>query len=346
MTPTHGPADEVLHDALARFGVVDAKVTPIVPGGQVNEHWRIDGRAAPLVLRRYNVLRTAAAAAYEHDVLKRLGDGGEWPVAAPIAAANGATIVEADGRLYALFPFLEGAAGPAHSLPHLRIKGRLLARLHDALAALRVTEQRPTVGKLWELDVNVHGSGYATFNDALAAFGRKHRELASGIRAQRYRSLRELSRLRYGEQPDTLIHGDFRSGNLLFAGGALSGALDFDLVHLDARITDIAWSVLSDCAEPPADTALDPAAAAAFLGGYAEHSPLTGAEARLIVPLIRAHNLAILASHLRSGSEIGDDPQLLYRVERRVRERLPQLDARASAIEEMALRVGTGQAAG
>ena len=346
MTLAHGPTDEVLHDVLVRFGVVDGRVTPIVPGGKMNEHWRIDGGRRPLVLRRYNALRTPAAAAYEHDVLARLGADGEWPVAAPIAATDGATIVEERGRIYALFPFLEGEAGPAHSLPHLRIKGRLLARLHDALAALRVTEQRPTVGKLWELDVNVRGGRYATFNEALAAFGREHRELASGIRAQRYRSLRELSRLRYGDLPDTLIHGDFRRNNLLFSDGALSGVLDFDLLHLDARITDIAWSILSDCAEPPADTAIDINAAAAYIGGYAGHSPLSDAEARLIVPMLRASDLAILALLLRFWSEQGDDPQLLYRIERRVRERLPQLDARAPAIEEVALRVGAGQAAG
>ena len=142
-----------------------------------------------------------------------------------------------------------------------------------------------------------------------------------------------LARLGYGDLPDIHIHGDFQRDNLLFDRGQLTGVLDFDNGHRDARVADIAWSIISDCAEPPTETAIDPRLAAAFVGGYAEHTPLASAELRLIVPMIRAHNLSILAWALRKWLD-APNATVLPRIERRVSVRLPLLDARAAAIGE------------
>jgi len=167
----------------------------------------------------------------------------------------------------------------------------------------------------------------------LREFGREHAGLASAIRAQRYRSLRELARLGYGELADTQLHGDFQRDNLLFDRGELTAVLDFDSTHRDARVVDIAWSIISDCGEPPAETAIDARFAAALVGGYAEDTPLSDAELRLVVPLIRAHNVAICAWGVRRYLEAGD-ATVLPRLERRIGVRLPQLEARAAAIED------------
>ncbi len=174
----------------------------------------------------------------------------------------------------------------------------------------------------------------------LREFGRDHARLASAVRAQRYRSLRELARRGYGELPDTQIHGDFQRDNLLFDAGELCGVLDFDHAHRDARVVNIAWSIISDCAEAPAETAIDPRLAAALVAGYAEDTPLSGAEPRLMVPLIRAHNVAICSWSVRRYLESGDTT-VLPRLDRRVNIRLPQLDARAAALEE-AIAAATG----
>lgn len=41
--------------------------------------------------------------------------------------------------------------------------------------------------------------------------------------------------------PRQLIHRDFHRGNVLFTGEALSGLLDFDLVHLGPRLFDVCY---------------------------------------------------------------------------------------------------------
>ncbi len=322
------PDDESLRAVLARFNVEAREITRI-PSGRMNEHWRIDTTdGATLVLRRYIGVRSAAAIAVEHDVLRQLDDRG-WPVAPPIAATNDDRLVAHDERAYALFPFINGTLGPAHSLAHLRVKGRLLARLHAELATLPADSQRDGFSRTWELD-----KPEGTFNDALRAFGVEYGDLAWAIRGERYRNLRELSRLGYGPLPQQIIHDDFTRENLLFDGGELTTVLDFDWMLVDSRVADIAWSILSDCVEPPADTAIDPEAARAFVGGYLEHTRLSDAELRLIVPLIRAQSLVPLASGVRAWVAGDHSAHLMLRIERRVSERLPQLAQRAAAIEE------------
>lgn len=322
--------DPSIRAVLARFNVDQREVTPIT-SGHINDHWRVEAADdAVFVLRRYIAVRSAAAIGVEHEVLMRLAER-QWPVAAPIDAGNGNRIVEHDARLYALFPFIRGELGAAHSRGHLRVRGRLLARLHGELATLPVDNQRDGFSRTWELD-----TPDATFDGVLRAFGAEHRELASAIRGERYRNLRELSRLGYGPLPQQLVHGDFSRDNLLFDSGELAAVLDFDFVHLDARVADIAWSVLSDW--PPADTAIDPAAAAAFVGGYLEHTQLSETELRLIVPLLRAHQLAMLGFGVRAWAARDRSRALMVRIERRTRQRLPQLAQQAAAIEEALLR--------
>jgi hypothetical protein len=169
---------------------------------------------------------------------------------------------------FALFPWLRGQPGPAHNVAHLRIKGRLLARLHRDMASYGATEQRPGFGRIWELDLPLQSSRFATFNEMLREFGRDHTRLASAVRAQRYRSLRELARYGYGDLADVYIHGDFQRDNLLFDRGELAGVLDFDHAHRDARAVDIAWSIIMTAASlrPDGDRCL----AAAIVAGYAE----------------------------------------------------------------------------
>jgi homoserine kinase type II len=322
--------DEELGAVLGRFGIEPVAVSAL-PAGRYNTHWRVTSAAGEYALRRYNRARLAVSIPYEHAMLAHVAARG-WPVAEPLRSLDGATVVERDGRCYALFPFLRGEPGPAHNVAHLRIKGRLLARLHRDMATFGDSEQRRGFGRVWELDIALQTSRFATFNAMVREFGHEHGRLASAIRAQRYRSLRELARLGYGDLADIQIHGDFQRDNLLFDRGELAGVLDFDNAHPDARAVDIAWSIISDCGEPPAETAIDARFAAALVGGYAEDTPLSDAELRLIVPLIRAHNVAICSWGVRGYLEAGD-ASVLPRLERRVSVRLPQLEARAVALE-------------
>jgi Ser/Thr protein kinase RdoA (MazF antagonist) len=333
-------ATTVIGEVLARYGISGASVHPIT-GGRANRHWQVEASAAAYVLREYNALRTPPAIAFEHEMLAHVHARG-WPVASALRADGGSTTVTAHGRTYALFPSLPGAPGAYYDDERRRAKGALLARLHRDMASSPMREQREGFGRIWELDLLTAGTPHTTFNDMLRAFGQEHRDLASAVRSQRYRSLRELSRLGYGDEPDVFVHADFHNDNLRFDGNRLTAVLDFDEVHRDARVVDLACSIVNDCAEPPADVATDARAAAAFVAGYATESPLMAAESRLILPSMRAYHVWLLAYTLRRWS-LGDGrANAVARIERRVGERMPQLQARAGEIEAAVLEAGGG----
>lgn len=327
--------DQPLREVVAQFGV-DAERVRDVRSGRVNRHWRVeakDGRT--YALRRYASPpdgwqgRSREAIAFEHDALRFAASKG-WPVAEALADASGETLVERDGALYALFPWLEGRSAPALSTRYLRINGRLLARLHRDMAAFRRDAQRPGFGRMWELDYYL-GSP-RPFNDALREFARTHREAASIVRAQRYRTLRELSRLGYGGLPATFGHFDFHRDNLLCSKGELTGLIDFDSSHLDARVADIATSVALDCIEPPAYNAIDPDAMRAFVGGYVEASPLSEQELALIVPLVRSWIVAAAAGRIAQWLATPGE-RVLAKIRRTVDFRIPAFEQRREAME-------------
>ena len=221
------------------------------------------------------------------------------------------------------FHFCPGS--PARRLSVTRAsKASFLAQLHRDLASWDAPGQRDGFGRAWELDLYVAANcDYASLNDLLSVFGQEHPEIARAIRSQKYAMLRELSTLGYGELPAVPCHFDFHHDNLLFQRGTLSGLLDFDLAHLDARVADVASSIFLDCFAPPAYSEISPTLAAQFVAGYVEHAPLSDAELQLIVPLIRAAILGLVVWRL-AGWARGEDREIaLHSLRRSVTDRLP-----------------------
>jgi homoserine kinase type II len=324
-----GPGDDPLRDVLARFGIADGAMHDI-RSGRVNRHWRIVSPDTTYALRRYTPRRSPAAIAYEHDILARLACRG-WPVAAPIAARHGATFVELHGSRYSLFPFLPGRPSPYGNARYLRLKGGLLARLHQDLAGDPPREQRDGFGRLWELDPVVRDGRFSRFDDLLQAFGREHPTLGQAVHTERQRSLQECARTDWSALPNTVVHCDFHHDNILFSRGRLTAILDFDIVRTDARIVDIACSLALDCLRPPDYDTVDPNAARALVAGYAAEAPLTATERALVVPLIRASFLWLVAFRLTEWAA-GAPNRAEKSIARRVHRRFPGLDRDAPAI--------------
>jgi Ser/Thr protein kinase RdoA (MazF antagonist) len=325
-----GRGKNLLRAVLARYNVASPIIRDI-RSGSVNKHWRVETSDAVYALRRYNPRRSPAAIRYEHDVLMHLAGRG-WPVAAPLRASDGATFTEVDCRRYALFPFLAGRPAPYANPRYLRHKGQVLARLHDDMAPWTTIGQRDGFGRYWDLDAYVRTRDFNTFEDLLSAFGIEEPALASAVRAERDRNCAELERLGADHLPSAVVHCDFHHDNILFHQRRLSALLDFDLVHLDARATDIATSIALDCLQPPTYDAIDPSAVQAFLGGYLIQERLDRTELRCIVPLIRTYFLSLVAFRL---IEWTDDPAGRARasVERSVNRRFPNLDQRVHELE-------------
>ena len=312
-----------LREVLARYGITHATIHDI-RSGRMNKHWRVAADDATYALRRYTPRRSAAAIQYEHEVLAHTARL-DWPVAAPLAAAGGATTVDVDGRHYALFPFLLGRPAPYAHARYLRFKGGLLARLHRALDSCPVAGQREGFGHLWELDALTWDGPYESFAALLEAFGREQPTQASAIRTLHEESDRALAEHAAHTAPTNLIHFDFHHDNILFVRGRLTALLDFDLVHRDVRASDLAASIGLDCLRAPAYDEIDPAAARAFLAGYLAETRLGDAELRLIVPLIRAWWLWGVNFRLLQWVD-GSNPKALRSIARTLNARFPGLD--------------------
>ena len=113
------------------------------------------------------------------------------PVAPPIATSDGRLRIEREGLSLGLYPFVEGDLLDVADARQVRAAGRMLATLHETLAACPLAV----------------GDGRAGPNQQL-------------------------------------IHGDFRSANILHDGAGIAAILDFDDVAYRSRVADLAKAVV------------------------------------------------------------------------------------------------------
>ena len=313
---------ELVREVLECFGY-HATTVHNAEGGQVNRTWRAETERGPVAVRRYHPMRRTAAVAWEHELLEFAASQG-WPVARALPTPEGITVVEYEGALWSVFRWLDGAPATEEHPGIAHIAGRLLARLHRDLERFPGEGQRPGTGKIWELDIVAEAAGSASFNTLLAEFGEQHADLATGIRRQRYRNLRELSALHYPDLPDRVVHGDFGFENLLFADGQVSGVLDFDWCRRDALATDIATWIAPFSQR-------DIAVTRSFLEGYQEARPLDDIEWLLLPALMRAQLVHFCAFRLVEWKLLGWE-RAVASIGRTVGERFGLVDALGAAL--------------
>lgn len=313
-------------DVLRAFGLEGARQQTL-EAGHVNQHWRIGKGGERVVLRKYGVPRSDAGIHWEQDVMAFAAAQG-WPVPLARPTATGGRVFRRDGEAWTCHAFLDGKQATADTAALRNIIGRLLGRLHRDLAGFAVEGQRPGFGKTWELDVVVEAAGAGSFNALVAAFGREYPDLAANIRRQRYRNLRELSRLHYPDLPDYPIHGDFAPRNLLFREGQLTGLLDFDFARSDARVCDLAPLLMPF--QP-----LDPRLASGLFEGYQSVRPLSEQEWALLPALVRASLLWWVAVLLVRWRLQGGGPGGIART---MGQRFPAFDAYEPQIRALAQR--------
>jgi Ser/Thr protein kinase RdoA (MazF antagonist) len=319
--------------ALAAWGIPPGPAVPLT-GGAVNEHWRVEGPAGePLVLRRYNRRHAARSIPYEHELLRFLAER-QWPVAAPVATAAGDTVVETDAGRWALFPFLAGSPPPREPLYQLR-KGAVLALLHEDMAQWDSPGQRPTFGRVTDLDVQVQADGFRSLTELIAWFAERDAGRADALAGFRARNLETLDRLGYAAQPDVVIYNECLASNVLFEDGDVTALLDFDLAHEDARGADVARSLLVDCW--PRLRHIH-----SWMAGYAAHArpPLREGEAELLPPLMIANELWNTVVPLAISAHDQVD-WMRVSVERSIDHRLPALEAAQDNLRQ-AIRAGAG----
>ena len=211
-----GPADGPAGALAARLG---AKIADLhrLSGGASRETWAFTADDRPLILRRDPpAAPDAAAMAREAALLSSAAAAG---VPVPTLVGNGDDL---DGAPYLIMERLTGETIPRRLLrtprPGLaRDLGAILARLHTMAPVEGLPDADP---------LDALAEYYDAFDEPRPAV-----ELA-------FRWLREHRPSPTGR---TVVHGDFRNGNLMIDENGVTGVLDWELTHLGDPAEDLGW---------------------------------------------------------------------------------------------------------
>lgn len=239
MAPDFRPALEAaLRKHIAGFSRI-ANMTRL-SGGASQETWSFDAEVAGLI---------------EGMILRRSPGG-----AAPLRGASGNSVpLETEARVieaarqsgvaaprvrYVLTP--EDGAGSGYIMD--RLPGETIARkiLRDDAFA----EVRPKLAfQCGEILARIHGVDTAPLRDALAVIDgptqlRRYRDLYDSYDYPHPMfdfAFRWLEPRLQMQARQTLVHGDFRHGNLLISPRGVEAALDWELTHIGDPLEDIGW---------------------------------------------------------------------------------------------------------
>jgi len=221
-------------------------------------------------------------------VVAWLGEEGV-PVSAPIPARSGQVQLEVDNVSLSLQRKIDGTILDVSESGQVRAAGETLARVHEALAVrpdrLRAPTLREPQGGLSSLVRGwLDGDRSHVPNAALQA-------LAGAIDSGLDDAL-----------PTQMLHGDFRSTNILWSGTEISGVLDFDEARIGPRIDELARSAVLLGTQYRDWNPVSAEVRSTLLEGYASVSALTPAEARWWPVLVLWYSVAMIPQHEESSS--------------------------------------------
>jgi aminoglycoside phosphotransferase (APT) family kinase protein len=229
----------------------------LIAGGHSNLTYRfVDGNGAAYVLRRPplgHVLESAHDMAREHRIVSALADS-EVPVAPTYGLCQDP---EVNGAPFYVMGFVDGVV------------------LHDADAAARLPEEERRA--LGEHVVDVLAQLHLLDPDqvGLGDLGRKEAYLARQLKrwnkqweaskTHEIPEMEETSRLLEERMPEqvgaSIVHGDYRLGNMIVGGGRIRAVLDWELCTLGDPLADVgyllnSWSQPGEAAADLAPTAV------------------------------------------------------------------------------------------
>lgn len=251
--------------------------------GHVHETWKGELEdEEPVVLRRYNPLRSSTEIQSELKCLDILRSHVPFAVPQALYGVNQETVTEVERAFYTLFEYIPGV-NPSLDKPETStLAGRTLAEMHISLWNKRedlqfAEAERPG----YAMSSMVSASEMLEGLKALSAFSQLDAEYLSGaywerVEVKLVEALKTLSEL---DDAKHLIHGDFSPASLLVTEGdeKLVAVLDWDDCRWDAPIYDVvgAYPFLNEF-----DPALGVAFASAYFSGLENSShPLAGRRA-------------------------------------------------------------------
>ncbi len=238
MTEASGLAGALASRLGALWGT-EVEVTGLraLPGGASRESWdvRVRPHGAASGERRLILLRDAAREAARQP---RYPDKDVAVEAAAMTAARRAGVPVAAiydhgagalGQAYLLMERLEGETIPRRLLrdeAYAAVRPGLARRLGEVLARIHQVDPDSIPG-LPRIDA------LRQLTDLYRAFAEPRPALEIG--------LRWLAEHRPAPAADTLVHGDFRTGNLMIGEDGLHGVLDWELTHRGDPRQDLGW---------------------------------------------------------------------------------------------------------
>jgi aminoglycoside phosphotransferase (APT) family kinase protein len=243
MEPSPEAAARALRKYLPAALDVDVTGTTLLNDG-LNLVIAVDTDAGRYVVRRPRKLRHVGYfldIQQEHAVMAALR-GTDVPAPNPVLFCDDDAVL---GRPFVVLDHLDGAVVPlGERLPDRfqtpRARRELAESLVDTLAAVHTAPVEPFL--------DVCGERMATEQVALAS---DRLDAAVAVTGHEVPKLRELGDwLRANAPPDpatTLVHGDFRPGNVLFTGETtptISGVLDWETATCGDPLTDLGYFLL------------------------------------------------------------------------------------------------------
>jgi aminoglycoside phosphotransferase (APT) family kinase protein len=248
-----------------------AEITGIQPlaGGASRESWGVQVRMADGAERRLILLRDSGRSDRDRDVAVE--------AAAMVAVrAAGVPVPElydhgqealGRGRAYLLMERLDGETIPRRLLrdeAYAAVRPQLARRLGEILARIHRVDPGSVPG-LPRIDALSQVIGlYQDFAEPRPA-------LEIG--------LRWLAAHRPPASAEALVHGDFRTGNLIVGSGGLRGVLDWELAHRGGPMHDLGWLCTKAWRFGSANPVGGFGARADLMSGYAEGGGLPPDEA-------------------------------------------------------------------
>jgi len=187
-----------------------------------------------------------------HRLLERVNHRGVRQVPVPIAAVSASTVVEVDGRLWQLEPWMPGQADFRDAPTDRRLESamQVIAQWHMAATSsdrrptpAQPTGPSPTVGERADL-IGDYQSRLPAIEDTLGReTDERFRDAGVRITAQFRRMSQDiagqLASVRSAEVPLQPCIRDLWHDHLLFSGKELTGLIDFGAVRTDTVACDL-----------------------------------------------------------------------------------------------------------
>ncbi|WP_251150978.1 phosphotransferase [Cellulosimicrobium sp. Marseille-Q4280] len=288
------------HDALAeRFGLQDAGSAARWVATVLDDHWgvRVDA-CERIVISDHNALAWVATPSGDRLAkwsvvperfarLTQVARLTHWlhreglPVSAPVRSLDGDLQVEVDDVTMSLQDVVDGELLDVDDPQQVRAAGAVLARLHLALATYPDAD-RAVAPAAPPAPVATRVSDWlGSLRDHVPAAARTIlRRLVDDAPADRL--------------PTQLVHGDFRSSNVICRGRDVAAVIDLEEVRLDHCVVEVARSAVMLGTRYRNWGPVSAEVRATFLAGYETVRPLTPAEAGWWDTLVLWHAWALV----------------------------------------------------